>query len=204
MSEIIPLLGTPRLQTGKGGARVTRREGRIPGIIYGAGAEPLAISLDPVEIEKQANRHGFYSHIFEIEVDGSKHRVLAREVQRDLITGKPHHVDFMRVSRRSRVHVEVDVRCVNEAASPGIAKGGIVNIALHSLDIVARADAMPEEIAVDLSGLEIGASVHAKEISLPEGAALGNVDPEDTVVTIAPPSGGAKGPAEGEGEAAEA
>ncbi len=189
MADIIPLSGVSRTRTGKSGARQTRREGWVPGVIYGDGKEPLSISVDPIELEKQANHYGFRSHVFEVDVDGTKHRVLAREIQRDFITGKPHHVDFLRVSRRSTVHVDVAVTIINEAKSPGIQKGGVLNLVMHRIDLVSEAGTIPEEIAVDLTGMEAGAALHAEDLTLPAGVTLGSVDPTATVVTIVVPSG---------------
>jgi large subunit ribosomal protein L25 len=205
MSDVVSLAAEPRGRAGKGGAREHRRAGRIPAVIYGNKQEPVLIALDGVELLKHLRRPGFMAHVFEIIVDGARERVLPREVQHDPVSGKPLHVDFMRFSAETRIHVEVQVKFENEDKAPGLKKGGVLNVVHHTLDLVCSPDAIPESVIVDLTGLELGDVIHADAIKLPEGVELGEDDPQATIASIAAPSTEeiAAQPAEEEGEEAE-
>ena len=185
MPEIISLNAEPRPSAGKGAARATRRGGRVPGIIYGDGKEPTQISLEPRELSRAINRAGFFATIVDVSVDGAVHRTLAREVQYHPVTDTALHVDFMRVAAGAQVHVSVPVAFINQDASPGLRRGGILNVIHHTIDIVCSVDAIPDRLVVDLSGLEIGDSVHIEAIALPEGVrpAVGLRD--STIASIA-------------------
>ena len=156
MAEALELKAWTRARTGKGGARASRREGRIPGILYGDKATPLTIDVDYKAINTQLHTGHFQSTIFMLDLDGAKTRVIPRQVQLDPIRDFPIHVDFMRVGEHSLVTVEVPVRFLNEAASPGIKRGGILNVVRHEIQVRCPADAIPEHFDVDLTGLEIG------------------------------------------------
>jgi large subunit ribosomal protein L25 len=205
MSDVVSLAAELRRRAGKGGAREYRRAGRIPAVIYGNKQEPVLIALDGVELLKHLRRPGFMAHVFEIIVDGARERVLPREVQHDPVSGKPLHVDFMRFSAETRIHVEVQVKFENEDKAPGLKKGGVLNVVHHTLDLVCSPDAIPESVIVDLTGLELGDVIHADAIKLPEGVELGEDDPQATIASIAAPSTEeiAAQPAEEEGEEAE-
>ena len=169
MAEALELKAWTRARTGKGGARASRREGRIPGILYGDKSTPQIIDVDYRAITQQLHTGHFQSTIFMLDLDGKKTRVIPRDVQLDPIRDFPIHVDFLRVGEHSLVTVEVPVRFLNEAASPGIKRGGILNIVRHEIPVRCPADAIPEHFDVDLTGLEIGDSVHISAIKLPEG-----------------------------------
>jgi large subunit ribosomal protein L25 len=205
MSDVVSLAAEPRGRAGKGGAREHRRAGRIPAVIYGNKQEPVLIALDGAELLKHLRRPGFMAHVFEITVDGARERVLPREVQHDPVSGKPLHVDFMRFSAETRIHVEVQVKFENEDKAPGLKKGGVLNVVHHTLDLVCSPDAIPESLTVDLTGLELGDVIHADGIKLPEGVELGEDDPQATIASIAAPSTEevAEPAAEEEGEEAE-
>jgi large subunit ribosomal protein L25 len=188
MSDVVSLAAELRRRAGKGGAREYRRAGRIPAVIYGNKQEPVLIALDGVELLKHLRRPGFMAHVFEIIVDGARERVLPREVQHDPVSGKPLHVDFMRFSAETRIHVEVQVKFENEDKAPGLKKGGVLNVVHHTLDLVCSPDAIPESVTVDLTGLELGDVIHADAIKLPEGVELGEDDPQATIASIAAPS----------------
>src|SRR5512147_1126972 len=188
MSDIVSLAAELRGRAGKGGARENRRAGRIPAIIYGNKQQPVMIALDGTELLKHLRRPGFMAHVFEIIVDGARERVLPREVQHDPVSGKPLHVDFMRFSAETRIHVEVQVKFENEDKAPGLKKGGVLNVVHHTLDLVCSPDAIPESVTVDLTGLELGDVIHADGIGLPKGVELGEDDPQATVASIAAPS----------------
>ena len=171
MAEAIELKAWARGRSGKGGARATRREGRIPGILYGDKREPESIAVDYRAISQQLHTGHFQSTIFTLDVDGTKTRVIPRSVQLDPIRDFPIHVDFMRVGKDALVNVDVPVRFLNEAASPGLKRGGVLNIVRHEIAVRCPADAIPDHFEVDLTGLEIGDSVHISAIALPEGRA---------------------------------
>lgn len=185
MPEIISLNAEPRQSAGKGAARATRRAGRVPGIIYGDGKEPLPISFEPRELTRAVARAGFLATIVDVSVDGTVHRTLPREVQYHPVTDNALHVDFMRVGAGAEVHVSVPITFTNHDSAPGLRRGGILNVVRHSIDIVCAVDAIPERIVVDLAGMEIGDSVHAETVAMPEGvrAAVGSRD--STIASIA-------------------
>jgi large subunit ribosomal protein L25 len=184
MAEAVELKAWARGRTGKGGARAVRREGRIPGIVYGDKTEPQNIALDYKAIWRQLHTGHFQSTIFMIDLDGTKMRVIPRDVQLDPRRDFPIHVDFMRVSKDSLVTVEVPVHFLNEAASPGIKRGGILNVVRHEIEVRCPADSIPEFFEVDLTGLEIGDSVHISAIKLPERVRPTIAERDFTVATI--------------------
>ena len=185
MPEIISLSAEPRASAGKGAARAMRRAGRVPGIIYGDGKEPMQISLEPRELARAVNRAGFFATVVDVAVDGAVHRTLAREVQHHPISDVALHVDFMRVSAGARVNVSVPVSFINQENSPGLRRGGILNIIRHSIDIACAVDAIPDRLVVDLSGLEIGDSVHIDSVTLPEGVRSVLSSRDSTIASIA-------------------
>ena len=170
MPEIISLKAETRERAGKGAARATRRAGRVPGIIYGDGKEPLQISLDPRELSRASSRAGFFATLVDVSLDGTVHRTLAREVQLHPVTDAAMHVDFMRVGAGARVTVSVPVHFVNQERSPGLRRGGILNIIRHSIDMVCSVEAIPDRLTVDLTGLDINGSIHIGAVTMPEGA----------------------------------
>jgi large subunit ribosomal protein L25 len=185
MPEIISLSAQPRASAGKGAARAMRRAGRVPGIIYGGGKEPLQISLEPRELGRAINRAGFFATLVDVSVDGTTHRTLAREVQYHPINDTALHVDFMRVGAGARVTVSVPVSFINHDNAPGLRRGGILNVIRHSVDIQCAVDAIPDRLVIDLNGLEIGDSIHIEAVAMPQGAmpVLGSRD--STIATIA-------------------
>ena len=205
MADVVSLAAEVRGRAGKGGAREQRRAGRIPAVIYGNKQDPLMIALDSAEMLKHLRRPGFMAHVFEIVVDGRKERVLPREVQHDPVSGKPLHVDFMRFSATTKIDVAVEVRFENEDKSPGLKRGGVLNVVRHTIDLICKPDAIPECVRVDLTGLEMGDVVHLDAIVLPAGVEIGEDDPQATIASIAAPSTEeiAEPAAEEEAEAAE-
>jgi large subunit ribosomal protein L25 len=185
MPEVISLSAEPRTSLGKGAARAMRRAGRVPGIIYGDGKDPMAISFEPRELSRAVNRAGFFATIVDVSVDGAVHRTLAREVQYHPISDTALHVDLMRVGAGAQVNVSVPVSFINHENSPGLRRGGILNVIRHSIDIVCAIDAIPERVVVDLDGLEIGDSIHIEAVTLPEGvrAIMGSRD--STIASVA-------------------
>ncbi|HYJ57732.1 MAG TPA: 50S ribosomal protein L25/general stress protein Ctc [Methyloceanibacter sp.] len=184
MAEAIELKGWARTRSGKGGARAERREGRVPGTVYGDKRDPETISVEYRAIDQQLHTGHFQSTIFVLEVDGKKTRVIPRAVQLDPIRDFPIHVDFLRLGKDALVTVDVPVRFLNEAASPGLKRGGVLNIVRHEIPVRCQADAIPDHFDVDLTGLEIGDSVHISALKLPEGVRPTIADRDFTVATI--------------------
>ncbi len=188
MAEIITLAAQARDRVGKGAARATRRAGQIPAVIYGDKKEPVAISLDPKILTRVYLKGGFLSHLVDLQLDGATHRTLPRDVQLHPVTDEPLHVDFVRVTEHTKTHVNVPVHFENHAASPGLKRGGVLNVVRHDIELSVSADSIPEQILVDLTGLEIGDSVHISAIKLPAGAHPVIADRDFTIATIAAPT----------------
>ena len=184
MAETIELKAWTRAGTGKGGARAVRRDGRIPGIVYGDKDKPQIIAVDYRTITQQLLTGHFQSTIFMLDLDGKKTRVIPRDVQLDPVRDFPIHVDFLRLGKDALVTVEVPVRFLNEAASPGIKRGGILNVVRHEIQVRCPSNAIPEHFDVDLTGLEIGDAVHISAITLPEGVRPTLTERDFTVATI--------------------
>jgi len=177
-----------RERAGKGAARATRRAGRVPAVIYGNKQDPVMISLEPVELMMQLRGPGFFSRVYELEADGTKHRVLPRDLQLHPVTDQPLHVDFMRFSAKTRLNIDVAVIFENEEECPGLRQGGVLNIVRHDIELLCSPDSIPESLSVDLSGLEVGDSVHISAIKLPDDVELTITDRDFTVATIAAPT----------------
>lgn len=210
MVEIINLGVEMRERAGKGAARATRRAGRVPGVIYGNKEEPTLISVEPRALHRQLQRAGFFASLIDVELAGQKHRVLPRDVQFDPVTDIPIHVDFMRVTESTKVRVAVPVVFRNDAQSPGIKRGGVLNIVRHEIEVVCTAARIPPSIIIDLTGLDIGDSVHISMVTLPDGVTPAITERDFTIATIAAPTiekvevAPAEVPVEGEAAAAAA
>jgi len=188
MATVNELSATARPKAGKGAARAVRREGRVPGVIYGDSKEPIAISLDFKELRQKIYAGHFLTTVFNVDVDGTKHRVIPRDFQLDPVKDNPLHVDFLRLGEGAQVRVRVPIRVMNADQAPGIKRGGTVNIVTHTIAVQVPADNIPQSFEVDLSGLEINYSRHLSDIELPKGVKVlehGDI----TLVTIVPPSG---------------
>ena len=188
MSEVVSLSAEARDRAGKGGARATRRDGLVPAVIYGAKQAPVSIAIEPRALWVQMNTLGLRSRLFDISVNGSVERVLCRDIQKHKVSGQPLHVDFLRVSGDAKVHVKVAVHFTNQDKSPGLKKGGVLNIVAHELEIIAPGDAIPSELVVDLTGLEIGTSIHLSTLALPKGVSVVTHEKDATIATIAAPT----------------
>ena len=203
MSDVVQLKASVRERVGKGAARAVRREGFVPGVIYGDKKAPEAISLDYVDVLKQLNTGLFLSTVFEIDVEGKKTQALARDCQVDPIKDKPLHVDFLRVGKDTKVSVSVPVHFLNEETCPGLKRGGALNVVRHELELTCAPSAIPEMVEVDLAEAEIGTSIHISAITLPEGVTPTITDRDFTIVTVtgAGPAQAEEDEAEGEGDA---
>jgi large subunit ribosomal protein L25 len=187
-------MATPELKAkarsgvGKGAARAVRREGLVPAVIYGDKQNPLPISIGYNEAMKAIYAGGFLSHVITLDLDGKKHRVIPRDFQLDVVSDKALHVDFLRVGAHTKLNVQVAVHFINQDQSPGIKKGGVLNIVHHTLELSVPADAIPEALTVDLSGKEVGDPIHLSAITLPAGASVRTHETDLTIATIAAPS----------------
>jgi large subunit ribosomal protein L25 len=188
MAEHIALNAEARSQVGKGAARATRRQGRIPAVIYGDRKEPVSISLDPKDLSRELAKPGFFATLIDISVDGAKNLVLCRDLQRHPVTDRAQHADFLRVTDRTRIAVDVPVSFVNEDDCPGLRAGGVLNIVRHEIELNCRAGAIPTQITIDLAGHDIGDSIHISEVTLPDGVTPVIGDRDFTIATIAAPS----------------
>lgn len=188
MNETSKLSAEPRERVGKGAARAVRRSGRVPAVIYGLKKDPVLISLDPKDLRRQISGGGFFSTLLDVEVGGGNEHVLARDVQLHPVSDQPIHVDFLRVSSTTRINVEVAVVFLNEEESPGLKRGGVLNVVRHTVELSCQADAIPQQIELDLTGRDIGDSLHIGEVKLPEGVEPTISDRDFTIATIAAPS----------------
>ncbi len=188
MSTVIALPAEARDRAGKGAARAVRRSGRVPAVIYGDGQAPILISLDPRDLLRELHKPGFSTHLFDIKIGDTAHRALAKDVQFHPVNDRPWHADFLRVSGNTRVTVMVPVHFRNMDKSIGMKKGGVLNIVRHEVELVCRADAIPEELALDISSIDIGTSIHISAFTLPDGAKPTITDRDFTVATLQPPT----------------
>ncbi|MGD9507968.1 MAG: 50S ribosomal protein L25/general stress protein Ctc [Geminicoccaceae bacterium] len=178
-----------REKSGKGPARQLRRENKIPAIVYGGRGEPLQIAMPVKEISLAlAQNPRFFSTVFELDFGGEKLKVLPREAQLHPVTDLPLHVDFLRAERGALIHVDVPLRFVHEEQSPGLKRGGVLNVVRRTLELICPADAIPGEIQIDLSGREIGDSIHISQVTLPEGVKPTITDRDFTICSIVPPT----------------
>lgn len=189
MSQSSTLKAEPRTRVGKGSARALRREGKIPAVIYGDKQAPLSITVSANEIYHRIYRGHFTTTIVDIEVDGKTIRALPREYQMDPVKDMPLHVDFLRVSKGAVVTVEVPVQFINEEQSPGLKRGGVLNVVRHQVEVECPADAIPEHIVVDLTGVDLGDSIHISAVALPKNVTPTITDRDFTIATIAAPAG---------------
>jgi len=166
MSTSYELTASVRNRVGKGAARASRREGKIPAVIYGNKQAPLSIELSHKDVYLKLHAGGFLTTVATINVDGEKIRVIPRDYALHPVTDQPIHVDFLRVSAGSTLHVEIPVQFINEDKSPGLKRGGVLNIVRHEIEVTAPADAIPDHIVVDLSGLDINDSTIAAPAAL--------------------------------------
>jgi large subunit ribosomal protein L25 len=185
MPEIITLSAEPRALVGKGATRATRRAGRVPGIIYGGNGEPVPISLEPRELSRALASRSFFASLVDIKLDGEVQRTLPRDVQYHPATDAPLHVDFMRVGGHTEVTVTVPVVFTNPEMSPGIRRGGILNIVRHGIELSCPVDKIPDRLVVELNGLQIGDSIHISRVIIPEGCRPTIAERDFTIASIA-------------------
>lgn len=185
MAQIVELKATARPRAGKGAARQARREGKVPAVIYGDNKTPELIALDYNDLWKQYLKGHFTSTVIELDVAGTKHRVIPRDLQLDPVMDRPVHVDFLRIGKDGIIRVNVPVKFVNDALSPGLKRGGVLNIVRHDVEVFSPYDKVPAFFEIDLTGLQIGRSIHISSVKLPEGVSPTIRGRDFTIATIA-------------------
>ena len=188
MSDALILPAEARERAGKGASRALRREGRVPAVIYGGKEEPLTIHVEEKELVKQLMTGHFMNSIVKIEIGGETVRTLPKDVALHPVTDRPTHADFFRLARDAKVEVSVPVIFVGEDNSPGLTKGGVLNVVRHELDLVCEADKIPSEIEVSVEGKDVGESIHISEVNLPKGSESAITDRDYTIATLVAPS----------------
>lgn len=185
MSDIEIIEAARRENLGKGNARADRRAGNVPGVVYGEKKDPIAISINFRTMNRLINQPGFFATLFSLDVAGDKMNVLARDLQLHPVSDVPMHVDFLRVAADAKIAVEVQVNFINEDKSQGLLDGGILNVVRYAIEVFCRPDAIPEQIDVDMTGFEVGDSVHISSVTLPDGVEPTITDRDFTIATIA-------------------
>lgn len=205
MSDTLNLPAETRERAGKGASRDLRRNGRVPAVVYGGKEEPLVIHVEEKELTRQLMTGHFFNSIVEVEVGGQKFRTQPKDVAFHPVTDRPVHADFLRLAKGATVHVNVPVVFENEELSPGLKRGGVLNIVRHDLELVCDAEKIPHEISIDVTGFDVGESIHISHVKLPSGVESAITDRDFTIATIAAPSAlrsteGEDGNEEGEGQ----
>ena len=200
MADLLELAAEPREKTGTAAARVIRKNGGVPAIVYGGRGGPEKVTLSYKDVWKQVETGTFLSTVYMLNVNGKKTRVIPRDVQFDPVRDFLEHVDFLRLAKDAVVEVDVAVHVINEDESPGLKRGGALNMTRHEIGLTCPADSIPEYIEVDVSGLDIGDSLHISQVSLPENVTPTITDRDFTILSIA---GTAAASAEEEGEGEE-
>ena len=201
MSDALNLSAETRERAGKGASRALRREGRVPAVIYGGKEEPTTIHVEEKALVQLLGTGHFMNSIVMIDIDGKAHRTLPKDVALHPVSDRPEHVDFLRLAKDAKIVVDIPVVFVNEEASPGLKKGGVLNVVRHELELNCEADKIPGEIEIDVTGLEVGDSIHISAVSLPDGAESAITDRDFTIATIVAPSALKRAEGEaGEGE----
>ncbi len=188
MAEMPVIEATTREGVGKGAARAARRDGFVPGVVYGGGKDPVAINIKHNVLLKALRAGKFLSTLINLQVDGTDNRVICRGVQRHVVKDLPIHADFLRLSERSRINLMIPVEFENEEEAPGLRKGGVLTVVRNEIELKVRANNIPDHIAVDLTGLEIGDTVKISDITLPAGTATTITDRDFMIANISAPS----------------
>ncbi len=189
MAETPVLEAVAREGVGKGAARQARREGYVPGVIYGGGKDPQAINVRFNVLLKQLKAGRFLSTLINVKVDGKDNKVVCRGVQRDVVKDLPTHVDFLRLTDRTRIAIHIPIEYVNREKSPGLKRGGVLTEVRHDLELFVTAGNIPEKVTIDLDGTEINDTIHISDVKLPAGASPVIADRDFAIANIQAPSG---------------
>ena len=192
MSETTEISAIERTRVGKGSARASRRAGMVPAVIYGDKKSPISIELEERVIRKIIHEPGIFGRLLNINVDGTVTTVLTRDIQMHPVTDEPLHMDMLRVGKKSSVAVAVPVEFINEDLAPGLKVGGVLNIVRHEVELNCPAGNIPEKIVIDLSGVNVGDSIHISAVTLPDDATPTITDRDFTIATLQSPGGGVK------------
>ena len=203
MAEMPVVEATSREGSGKGAARAARRDAFVPGVVYGAGKDPVSINIKHNVLLKSLKAGKFLSTLINLKVDGEDNTVICRGVQRDVVRDLPIHADFLRLGQSSRIRLMIPVEFVNEAASPGLRKGGVLTVVRGEVELNVRASDIPDHLTVDLTGLDIGDTVKISDVTLPEGTTPTIIDRDFMIANVSAPSAMLSEEAEAATEAAE-
>ncbi|MGN6280059.1 MAG: 50S ribosomal protein L25/general stress protein Ctc [Sphingomonas sp.] len=188
MSDNLTLAAETREQVGKGASRSLRREGRVPAVIYGNNEDPTPIHVEEKALTKLLMTGHFMNSVIMVDIGGKATRTLPKDVTFDVVTDRPVHADFLRISEHAKVHVNVPVHFADEEKAPGIKRGGVLNVVRHELELVVDAADIPDEIVISLAGVEVGDSIHISQVTLPKGATSAIEDRDFTIATVVAPS----------------
>ena len=188
MSEQLTLPAETRERAGKGASRALRRDGRVPCVIYGDKKEPLSFHVEEKLLTKMLSTGHFMNSVIMVDLKGKSNRTLPKDVQFHPVSSRPIHVDFLRIGEHSQVNVNVPVHFTDEETSPGIKRGGVLNIVRHDLELICDASEIPEQILISLDGLDIGDSIHISSVNLPKGSKSAIDDRDYTIATLVAPS----------------
>ncbi|MEQ8267277.1 MAG: 50S ribosomal protein L25/general stress protein Ctc [Parvibaculum sp.] len=188
MAETQTLKAEAREKGSKGAVRSLRREGRVPAVIYGDKQSPELIAISYKDVSALYQTGTFMSHVLDVEIGGKTERVIPRDVQFEPVRDFIIHVDFLRLGKNATVTVDVPVHFHNHEASPGIKAGGVLNIVRHEVELICPADAIPEQLDIDLTGFEMGSSIHISAVKLPAKVTPTITDRDFTIATIAAPA----------------
>jgi large subunit ribosomal protein L25 len=188
MSEQLTLPAEARERAGKGASRALRRDGRVPAVIYGDKKEPVAVHLEEKLLVKMMSNGHFMNTVVMVDIGGKANRTLPKDVQFHPVSSRPIHVDFLRIGEHSQLTVAIPVRFDDEEESPGIKRGGVLNVVRHELELICDASSIPDEVHISLAGLDIGDSIHISNVKLPEGTKSAIDDRDFTVATLVAPS----------------
>ena len=188
MAKVQELKAEPRAGRGKGAAYQTRSKGLIPGIVYGGDSAPQAIAVDATTLGRHTEKGAFLTTLLMLDVEGEKTRVIPRQLQSDPVSDRPMHVDFMRLGPGAKVRLEVPVHFRGQGESPGLKKGGVLNVVRHEMELICPAETIPNEVVVDVSQLDINDSIHISALTLPEGVRTTIRERNFTVCSIVAPT----------------
>jgi large subunit ribosomal protein L25 len=188
MANVVTIEAEARARAGKGAARATRRAGKVPAVIYGAHMAPSLIALEPRAVLRELTRAGWQSRVYEVKVDGASTRALIRDVQFHPVSDAPEHVDFQRLATGEKIRVAVPVLFENEGLSPGLKRGGVLNVIRHAVEVYCDPDHIPERFTADLSGLDFNANVRWHDLKGIEGTQPVITGRDFVVATVAPPT----------------
>jgi large subunit ribosomal protein L25 len=189
MAETPVLEAVARTGTGKGAARQARREGMVPGVIYGGGTDPQPINVKFNTLFKHLKQGRFLSTLINVKVDGQDNTVICRAVQRDVVKDLPTHVDFLRLTDRTRIALHIPIEYANRDKSPGLKRGGVLTEVRHDLELYVTAGNIPDKVTIDLTGTEINDTIHISNVALPAGATPVIADRDFAIANIQAPSG---------------